>query len=105
MSGQRRIALIGALAALGALGAGPGVAVPSGQLTIAPAPAPVAPPTLSGAGNVGHSRRAEVIGRSFGAHRNSYKNWPPRTVAQDKRDARKRRNRGRHRARLKAKGR
>lgn len=39
------------------------------------------------------TRRERFTGANYSGHGNRNRTWPPRTVAQDKRDARKRRNR------------
>lgn len=61
-------------------------------------PSPMQAPTPGGISGGGSAavRRNQAIGTAMGTSRVSYRNWPPRTVAQDKRDARKRRNRLRH---------
>lgn len=98
---RRQGHLIGMMAAL-ALGAGmPGVATVA---VGAPVSMSVPSGTVNGpavGGGVYAGRRAvRFIGLGgadgFGWQRPTYKKWPARTVAQDKRDARKARNRQRN---------
>lgn len=83
------------MAAMGLLAGGMGAMVTPGSAVTISARGPVAPDAQTNPVSQPRITKRSRISVGYGGSSGGYRNYPPRTVAQDKRDARKLRNRKR----------